>query len=165
MQNSFQAVVDRLIAAMRLPDEQGLAEALGFKRSAFTVRKSRNSLPRDQIDAYIQTHKLNAEWVYEGTGAMFEASRFQKKIDLQNEIHARLDKFALNDRQRSYMAKLLLALELGEPEKLKQHLDATDKLTSDEHELLTGLRSAPSDIVRAFGQIVGFATSKAVRIR
>ena len=152
--SSFQAVVDRLINACSLPNETALAKQLGFKQPVFATRKMRDSMPRAEMDAFIHAKGLNPEWVYEGAGSMFRDKSLARKIGMQNDIHARLDKFALNERQRSYMAKLLLSLETADPARLKELLDASIQLTADEASFIKGLRAAPPELVPAMRQIL-----------
>lgn len=149
MENSFQAVVDRLVAAVGLPDEQSLATELGFKRSAFTVRKTRDALPRAEIDAFIQARGLNPEWVYEGRGAMFMGKDFAARTRAQAKFDEGLEKFRLNERQRRYMRGLLMAYWEGDEGLLKERLDASDQFSSDERTLVSSLRSAPAQISQA----------------
>lgn len=155
--SEFQRVVDRLVAACSFPNEQALAEELGFKRTTFVTRKSRNALPRAEIDALVAARGLNPEWVYEGRGAMFTGPGFAQKVRLQAAINERLDLFALNGRQHRFMAKLLMAVELTDPLWLKELLDSSNHLSGEEEALIKGLRSAPPELLAAVTQLAKLA--------
>lgn len=157
MEISFQAVVDRLVAACAFDSETALAQALGFKQSVFAMRKTRNSLPRAEIDAFVQARGLNPEWVYEGTGSRVVDKGLSHKIKEQNKIHARLEPFALNQRQRTYMARLLLALELEEELRLKELLDEQPQFTDAEARVVMGLRVAPPELATAIQHLAASA--------
>ncbi|TAM37822.1 MAG: hypothetical protein EPN61_14835 [Burkholderiaceae bacterium] len=157
MENSFQAVVDRLIAACALQNEKALAELLGFQPAVFATRKMRDSLPRTKIDALIQERGFNSEWVYEGRGLMFVGKTFAEQRALLADIHERLELFALNERQRRYMAKLQLAFETADPLRLKELLDESHQLSAEEAAWLKGLRSAPPELLIAMNQLAKLA--------
>lgn len=163
--NSFQGVIDRLRVASTLPSEQALAERLGLKRSAFTVRKSRGSLPRTEIDAFIAAQGLNSEWVYEGRGTMFAGPGFSEKVRLQAEIDKRLAPFALSKREHSYMARLLMALEMTDPLRLKELLDDASNLSVEEALLVNGFRCAPQELAVAMKHLAASARHLAGRAR
>lgn len=64
----FLEVTERLKLALDISSEVLLAERLELKYSAWSMRKSRNTLPKAQIDALIEREQLNPEFIYHGTG-------------------------------------------------------------------------------------------------
>jgi hypothetical protein len=120
---SFQQVIDRLLAVLRLSTEKDLAKALGMKATAFSGRKVRGALPKDQIDRLLRRHKLSPAYVYEGTGPHHLPPALDRLFELQTAIREKLAPFRLTPGRTTFMVQLLMALETGDESKLKTLLD------------------------------------------
>lgn len=66
----FVEVIDRLKLVLEISSDRELAPMLEIGYSTFTMRKTRNSLPIEQIDALIKKQQLNPEFIYHGTGSV-----------------------------------------------------------------------------------------------
>ena len=66
--SSFQAVINRLKEALGVKTNREVAIALGITPSNLGERKTRNALPREQIDELCDRMGESPTWVYTGAG-------------------------------------------------------------------------------------------------
>lgn len=66
----FNEVASRLKMALDIESDAELAEKLGFSARAWSQRKTRESIPKKEIDELIAQESLNPEWVYSERGSV-----------------------------------------------------------------------------------------------
>lgn len=70
--NYFEEAALRLKQSLKLTDDKDVAAMLGFKKTAWSVRKQRDSFPIKEVFALAQQRpelKLDAEWIVTGHSA------------------------------------------------------------------------------------------------
>lgn len=178
--NSFLTVTERLRMAIDVSSDVLLAERLGLKYSAWSMRKTRGTLPTQEIDALIEREDLNPEFIYKGTGPVHVpldgvawGQQFQTTLTavlspsdvgwLVREGHPKPmltavaagkqpPSMALLRDLRKVLTVDLNALFCDEP---------TTALDSAEKALIDAYRSAPTEGKATIQQVAGMAAKKA----
>lgn len=70
---NFDEMITRIMAAKNFKHQYEVAEALGFKRVAFSERKKRNSPPIAEIELFCHKELINPDYVFSGHGDIFIA--------------------------------------------------------------------------------------------
>lgn len=162
--SGFLAIANRLRTALDISSDALLAERLGLKYSAWSMRKSRGTLPTQEIDALINAEGLNPEFIYDGKGPVHLdvdgeswSDGFQKRLAqslrLENYIgvlipegHSRAQLKSIATGKTEPPAKLLrdmrrcLALDLN----WLVCGDTDAALDRDERALVAAYRKAPT---------------------
>lgn len=128
--SNFQEVTKRLLLALAMDKETDLGQRLGFKQSTWAQRKLRGSLPTEQIDALIAQEAINPEYVYNGTGSVYEGAGWA------HEYKARAASLRL---AKAYLTPLGHAVALVDA---LTKMDANDGYKSTAYKFITALRDA-----------------------
>lgn len=127
---NFQKVTDRLLLAVGIVKETELGEQLGLTQSAWSKRKMRDSLPTEQIDALIAQEGINPEYIYNGTGSVYEGAGWA------HEYKARAASLRL---AKAYLTPLGHAAATVDA---LIKMDANDSYKSTAYKFITALRDA-----------------------
>ncbi len=68
---SIQEIINRMMIAFSVDSEQKVAEILGYKKDALSVRKNRGTLPLEKIRLSCVDRGINYEWVISGVGEIY----------------------------------------------------------------------------------------------
>lgn len=101
--NFFDEALLRLKAELRVQSDKDVAARLGMKPTAFNVRKSRASFPRDKVVTMGAEGKIDAAFVL--TGVRSEVHAQLAKVRVASEMASQLPG---SPEERSAMAGLLL---------------------------------------------------------
>lgn len=170
----FLEVADRLRMALDLDSEQQLAARLGLKQSAWSTRKTRDSLPITKIDTLIQSEQLNPEFIYHGIGSVhldIDAESWQAGFHKRLAQSLSLETYVGILVREGYKASQLKAVATGKAEPTAQLLrdlrrclqldlnwlvcgDSGAALTDYERSLLAGYRKADAPQQQAVGLLL-----------
>jgi hypothetical protein len=155
-------VFERLKEALKLPSDVELAQALGLAYQAFSKRKLRNSLPREEVETLVEQHQLCHEWVFAGTGPMYEGGEAQEKRvrdfdDLVAQIHA----MSLHNQVSSVVETLVRGVVWGDKAKVQKVVRDLSKLSPDEQQLVAAYRLANESVRSAIDLILAGGKSQA----
>lgn len=181
----FIETIERLKFVLEIPSDVQLAEKLGLKQSAWARRKARASLPKELIDALINSEGLNPEFIYDGIGPVHLdvdgeswASGFHKRIQqtigletyigiLVHEGHSKAALKAVAAGKQEPSAKLLRDIRRCLQVDMNWLIcgDAEGALDRDERALIAAYRKAPAvgkEFIRhASGMAGGITANKA----
>jgi Bacteriophage CI repressor helix-turn-helix domain len=148
-------VFERLKEALKLPSDVELAQALGLGYQAFSKRKLRNSLPREEVETLIEQNHLCTEWVYAGTGPMYEGGEAQEKRlrdfdDLVTQIHA----MSLHNQVTEVVETLIRGVVWGDKAQVQKVVRDLSKLTPEEQQLVSAYRNADESVKAALELII-----------
>lgn len=151
MDNTDVTVIfERLKKALHLDSDVELASSLGFAYQAFSKRKLRGSLPREEIETLIHERGLNSSWVFSGDGPMFEggeadAKREQDWHDLLQQIEA----MTLHNETRGFVEPIVRGVVWGDSDKVERHLKEATGLTPQERAILRAYRAGDPGVKAA----------------
>lgn len=143
----FDAICDRLMLATGTKSLGALADCLGFKPAAFSNRRKRGALPREEIDALIEERGLSPAWVYTGRGAMFagDASREHLEKEL-SEVVDQISAISLHNTTVETLKPLLRGIVWKDAETIEAWLQSVAGTSDMERRLLTVYRSGGPEI-------------------
>lgn len=164
----FDAICDRLMLATGTKSLGALADCLGFKPAAFSNRRKRGALPREEIDALIEERGLSPAWVYTGRGAMFagDASREHLEKEL-NEVVDQISAISLHNTTVETLKPLLRGIVWKDADSIEAWLESVASTSDKERRLLSVYRSGGPEIRSVIDTLVNQALhgSKPVKIK
>jgi hypothetical protein len=156
----FQAVIDRLRDAAKLPTETAVAEALGFQQATFAMRKWRLSLPADEIKVYCVEQGINPDWVLFGFGEVYTSTaEQQERRALTAKVVEAISPMNLPDAIGEGMKTLLIHAISGNSEATIRTWNSIGSVVDQkEKDLLTAYRNSREELRDIFESLVTLST-------
>jgi hypothetical protein len=156
----FGEVCERLMKATGTSTEAALADELGFKPAAFSNRKKRGALPREEIDALIAAHRINPAWAYSGDGPMFEGGDLDdKRLNDYQELVAQMQAMSISMAAKNVVEPIIKGLVWGDAQGVESALDSLSEMSAKERALVQAYRQSPPDIKAAIEVVSGLNAS------
>lgn len=146
-QTMFDEICERLMLATGASSMGALADCLGFKPAAFSNRRKRGSLPREEIDQLIEERGLSPAWVYTGRGAMYagDASREHLEKELK-EVVDQMSAISLHNTTIETLKPLLRGIVWKDADSIEAWLESVASTSDKERRLLSVYRSGGQEI-------------------
>jgi hypothetical protein len=141
--------------------EVALADALGFKPAAFSNRKKRGALPREEVDALIASRRINANWVYTGIGPMFDDSDLdEKRLKDYQDLVAQMQAMSMSQAAKQVVAPIIKGVVWGDAAGVETVLEELSELSSAERALLLAYRNSPLEVRSAIEVVAGLSAPR-----
>jgi hypothetical protein len=90
---SFQGIINRIKQEIGTKNDYDVAEALEMKRSTLAERKSRDSIPLEEIIRFCDNKNLSYDWVLSGIGPKYRLESEDSLLKDSSREHMVIDKY------------------------------------------------------------------------